>query len=87
MDWFRRTLTPKVREKDSQKEVEAARRKAKESGEASLFEYDDTAQVFQRPGAPLPPTKDLKKALALEVCFLQLLPDKSVSNGSLASCW
>ncbi|KAH8118688.1 ribosomal protein L22 [Phellopilus nigrolimitatus] len=41
MEWFRKTLTPQVREKDSEKEVEQAREKAKESGEASVFEYED----------------------------------------------
>ncbi|KAL5487660.1 hypothetical protein ACEPAI_5768 [Sanghuangporus weigelae] len=45
MDWFRRTLTPQTREKDNEKEIEEARKKAKESGEASVFEYEDTEPV------------------------------------------
>ncbi|KAI5120684.1 hypothetical protein M0805_006973 [Coniferiporia weirii] len=43
MDWFRKTLTPQVREKDSEKEVLLAREKAKGTGEASVFEYEDVS--------------------------------------------
>ena len=45
MDWFRKTVTPQLREKDSEEEVQAAREKAKETGQASVFEYEDVAPV------------------------------------------
>ncbi|EJD01497.1 ribosomal protein L22 [Fomitiporia mediterranea MF3/22] len=46
-DWIRRTMSPQIREKDSEKEVEAARQQAKERGEASLFEYEDVSPDVQ----------------------------------------
>lgn len=41
MDWFRKQVSPRLRDLDNQKEVEEAREKAKESGQASVFEYED----------------------------------------------
>ena len=41
MEWFRKTLTPQVREQNSEKEIEQAREQAKESGQASVFEYQE----------------------------------------------
>jgi len=41
MDWFRKQVSPRLRDTDNQKEVEEAREKAKESGQASVFEYED----------------------------------------------
>lgn len=48
MQWFRKNLTPQLREKNSEKEIELARERAKETGEASLFEYDDSDAVPAR---------------------------------------
>ena len=83
MDWFRRTMTPQTREKDSEKEIEEARKKAKESGEASLFEYEDLELVKATTEAP---AAEEKKALVspkkvpgpLEVCTYHCVPSPSI---------
>lgn len=38
LEWFRKTMAPQVREKDSEKEIEQAREKLRESGEGSIFD-------------------------------------------------
>jgi hypothetical protein len=43
--WFQRSLTPKIREKDSEREIEEARQRARASGEASVFDYEVPATV------------------------------------------
>ncbi|THH11900.1 hypothetical protein EW145_g320 [Phellinidium pouzarii] len=61
MEWFRKSLTPQTREKDSEKEVEMAREKAKESGEASLFEYDDIDPA--KPGKDEPAARAVSRKI------------------------
>ena len=38
IEWFRKSMAPQIREKDSEKDVEEAREKLRESGVASIFE-------------------------------------------------
>ena len=44
VEWFQRTLTPQIRE-DSAKEVKEARERAREVGEASVFDIEEPAEV------------------------------------------
>ena len=41
LEWVTNSLQPKERKQDSQEVVKQAREKAKESGTANVFEYDD----------------------------------------------
>ena len=45
MEWFKKTLTPQIREQNSEKEIQQAREEAKESGQASVFEYQEFSQT------------------------------------------
>lgn len=70
MDWFRKQVSPRLRDTDNQKEVEEAREKAKKSGQASVFEYEDLNA--EKPGGDAsasPSAKALAKKKANEVGF------------------
>ena len=41
MEWFQWTLSPQIREQDNKKEVDEARERARASGEASVFDYEE----------------------------------------------
>lgn len=70
MDWFRKQVSPRLRENDSEKEVEEAREKAKESGQASVFEYEDVGTGALDGTTPIVPSaKALAKKKAPEVGF------------------
>lgn len=50
LDWVRNSLQAKERKQDSEEAVKEAREKAKESGIANVFEYDDIAPSASAPG-------------------------------------
>ena len=69
MDWFREKVSPRLRETDNEKEVEEAREKARESGQASVFEYDVVEGASQGDKTTLVPSaKALAKKKVSEVC-------------------
>ena len=77
MEWFQRSITPKIREKDSEKEVEEARERARASGEANVFDYEAPGVVgTDGKAVPIPSALITKPT---EVSILYLLT-RQVSN-------
>lgn len=71
VEWFQRTLSPQIREQDNKKEVEEARERARASGEASVFDYEE----------PLP-----TKVEGKEILQESLKPKPSEVRCKLRSC-
>lgn len=70
MDWFRKQVSPRLRDLDNQKEVEEAREKAKESGQASVFEYEDANATKLDTAAPSSAKALAKKAHEVRFSFV-----------------
>lgn len=80
IEWFRRSMSPQVREKDSTKEVEEAREKLRESGEGSLFDQDD---ALVDDGASPDAVVKTKKQKATSVSRMTTRGNMSIVNCSL----